>query len=434
MIAAIAAVIWRITDDVLFMLWFGMKLKSKEVDSRWKRCLNQAAGILVLGLCSYLTSVRANVFTSFLWRFIGMMAYAVICKEEAWNKKVYASSVFTLAYYAHTIVFVTPVLAGVRRGEILLFSGSLVFNKICVQILIWMAALLFVGIVRNGINFSKINNRWEFREGMCAGLAVLEIYMKYTLNEFSKKENLIVEMTVFALIILSLIMIVLVFVEQYFVNEDREAKRRQMELLQSYQYETMKQRIEADQDVRLLYHDLKNHLLSLNALSADDEKVKEYVANMRKRLEGYETVVETGNDMLNGILTEKMKAAKRYGIRMNVFVNFSKITFLRDMDICTIFGNAVDNAIDASLKVEDKEKRMIQIKSGVFANHLVIRISNYSEEPLTMRDGLPVTTKEDGGQHGLGLLSVKKTAAEYRGVITVEKDQDQFILKIMIPM
>lgn len=434
MMAGLASALWRIADDMVFALWFGMKFGSKRLQRGWKMWLNRSAGLFVMGLCFWLTSYKANVFSSFFWRFWGMFAYMVICKEDETNRKIYESMIFTLAYYAHTIIFVTPVLAGVRRREILLVPGSAYLNGICVQLLICLAAFLLIFIVRNGIDYTKINNRWEFRYGMCFGLAVLEIYMKYTLNEFGKRKNLILEMTIFALIILALIMIMLVFVEQYFVNEDRAEERHRMELLQSYQYENMKERMAAAQDVRCMYHDLKNHLLSISSMTGNDQRVSEYLEDMKKKLEGFEAVVDTGNSMLDGILSEKIKSARLCNIRMNIYVDFSGITFLRDIDICTIFGNAIDNAIEASRKVKDESKRYILIKNGVFANNLVIKIANYCEETVSMENGLPMTTKKNSHLHGLGLLSVKRTADEYKGVITIEQEKNQFVLKIMIPI
>ena len=434
MIGILAPAIWKIADDLVFGIWFGMKFKTKEFKKGYIKPLNQAAGLLLMGLFFWLTSFHGNVFTSFFFRLAGMTAYMEICKDDVQSRKIYASFIFTLAYYAHTIVFVTPVLAGVRRGEIPLIAGSFYLNKACVQLLICLAAFILIWIVRNGIDYTKIKNRWEFRYGMCAGLAILEIYMKYTLNEFGKREDLIVELTIFAMIILMLIMIMLVFVEQYFANEDGEEERHRMELLQSYQYECMKERVAAVQDVRCMYHDLKNHLLSISSMAGNGHWVQEYLTDMKRQLEGYETVVETGNSMLDGIMSIKMKAARLNHIKMSVYLNFGGITFIKDIDICTIFGNAIDNAIEASIKVKEEEKRYIQIKNGVFANNLVIKIANYSEEEAKMDEGLPMTTKEDSRLHGLGLLSVKKTAAEYKGMMTVEQEKNQFVLKIMIPM
>lgn len=434
MMGAVASAVWKAADDVVFAVWFASKLKPREEvkGAAWWR--NQIIGIFLLGFCCFLTSVKANVFSSFGWRLIGTMIYLRICKKDSWNKTLYESGIFTLAYYGNTIIFVTPVLAGVRRGEIPIIASSVMLNRIVVQLFMWFVSALLVWAVRNGIDYSRIENRWQFRGGMCAGLSILEIYMKYTLNEFSHRETQIVEMTVFALIIMTLIMVVLIFVEQYFVNEDREAERQRVELLQTYQYENMKERMAASQDVRCMYHDLKNHLISISTIAGDDVKVQHYLADMKARLEGFESGVETGNAMLDGILAEKMKLARLNGITMSIYVDFSKITFIRDMDICTIFGNAIDNAIEASLKTEEKEKRYIQIKSGEFANNLVIKIANYCEDRVSMENGLPVTTKRDTKLHGLGLLSVKKTVAEYKGVIAVEQEGEQFVLKIMIPM
>lgn len=434
MTGALVDIIWRISDDMIFALWFSMKLKPREIKKKQKWWLVQCLALLLLAIFFWLTSVKANVFTSFAWRITGIFVYLFISKEEDWQKICYAACIFALAYYGFTIIFVTPVLSEVRRGELLLVPRSLILNKIVVQVFMWFVSFLLVGIVRNGIDYKQMNSRWTFRGIMCASLAILEIYMKYTLNAFSHKEIKIYEMTIFAFIIMALIMAVMVFVEQYFVKEDRESRRQQMDLLQSYQYETMKERMAADQDIRCMYHDLKNHLLSIGLIAGKDEKIQSYLTSMKMSLESFETLVRTGNVMLDGIISEKMKIAHINNIRMSVYLDFSNVNFIRDIDICTIFGNILDNALEAVMKVEDADKRYIQIKNGVFANHMVIRISNYCKEKIPLEHGFPATTKEDSRLHGLGLLSVKKTVAEYKGVVAIEQEDSQFILKIMMPL
>ena len=76
--------------------------------------------------------------------------------------------------------------------------------------------------------------------------------------------------------------------------------------------------------------------------------------------------------------------------------------FMDVMDICTLFGNALDNAIECELSIPDKEKRLIHLEVYAKKDFLVIRCENYCPTPPVFEHGLPVTTKADREYHGYG--------------------------------
>jgi len=104
------------------------------------------------------------------------------------------------------------------------------------------------------------------------------------------------------------------------------------------------------------------------------------------------------------------------------------------MEISALFGNMLDNAIEAVEKLQDREKRLIRLYVDGERGFLRIRIENYCEERLRFRDGMPVTTKRDVRYHGFGMKSMQRTVAKYGGSMMASQKDNWFILSILIPM
>ena len=109
---------------------------------------------------------------------------------------------------------------------------------------------------------------------------------------------------------------------------------------------------------------------------------------------------------------------------MTCFAAGSGMRFLDVMDLCSIFGNALDNAIEYEKKIGDPEKRLIKVTVYNQNRFLLIRIENYCEETIPLRDGLPVTTKKDPIRHA---------AEKYGGSLTVTQEPPWFVLTVLIP-
>ena len=104
------------------------------------------------------------------------------------------------------------------------------------------------------------------------------------------------------------------------------------------------------------------------------------------------------------------------------------------MDICSIFGNALDNAIECEKKIKDYGKRMIHINAFSEKNFLIIRFENYYEGDIRFDKGLPVTTKNHKAAHGYGLKSLRYTVHKYNGEVNIDTDGNWFSLRILIPL
>ena len=119
---------------------------------------------------------------------------------------------------------------------------------------------------------------------------------------------------------------------------------------------------------------------------------------------------------------------------MTCYADAGQMGFMHVMDVCSIFGNAIDNAIECVCKIADEDKRLIKVTVYTQNHFLLIRIENYCESPVTFDSGLPVTTKADSQMHGYGVKSIKQAVEKYRGHLDVEQEENWFRITALIPL
>ena len=181
------------------------------------------------------------------------------------------------------------------------------------------------------------------------------------------------------------------------------------------------------------YHDLKHQIAVLRAEN-NEEKRNAYLDAMESEIKVYEAQNKTGNSILDTVLTSKSLYCMKHQIGITCVADGTLLNFMDVMDICTIFGNALDNAIECELKIPDKEKRLIHLTVSAQKEFLMMEFENYCEEDLVLKDGLPMTSKRNRAYHGFGVKSIQQCAKKYGGTVSVSKENNWFILLVMIPM
>lgn len=199
------------------------------------------------------------------------------------------------------------------------------------------------------------------------------------------------------------------------------------------QYVQYRQSRESIDLINRKYHDLKHQIAVLRA-EEDPERRAAFLNEMEAEIQQYEAQNKTGNPVLDTVLTGKSLYCAKHQIKLTCVADGSAIGFMDVMDICTVFGNALDNAIEYELSIKDKEKRLIHLEVSVRRGFLVVRCENYYEGTLVCRDGLPVTTKADTDYHGYGLKSIRYTVEKYGGTMTVDGRDGWFVLAMILPI
>lgn len=181
------------------------------------------------------------------------------------------------------------------------------------------------------------------------------------------------------------------------------------------------------------YHDLKHQIAALRA-EPDVAARNQWLDEMEQDIRTYEAQNKTGNSVLDVMLTGKSLYCQKHSIDLTVVADGKHLAFMDTMDICSMFGNALDNAIECELKISDKTKRMIHLTLTTQKQFLLLQVENYCPDMPEFRDGLPVTTKQDSDNHGFGLKSIRFIAQKYGGTTTVRAEDGWFVLKVLLPL
>ena len=148
-------------------------------------------------------------------------------------------------------------------------------------------------------------------------------------------------------------------------------------------------------------------------------------------MNAYDSSFHTGNIALDVVLTRESFSCGEKNISMTCLADGKCLDFISEVDIYSLFGNILDNAIEATEKVPDPEKRLLTLDIAQEGYFVHIRVENYFTDKLTFTNGLPDSTKGDSLYHGFGMKSIKMLVQKYGGSLKVYTKGERFVLDIM---
>lgn len=179
--------------------------------------------------------------------------------------------------------------------------------------------------------------------------------------------------------------------------------------------------------LNIKYHDLKHFM---DDLSIDKpESVKKELSNFVTQ---YSTMVKTGNEAIDAILTKKAFYCSQNKIDLSSMVDGARLSFIKDYELYSLFDNAVSNAIEA-VKNCPPEKRVISITSEEKNAVICLTFKNYYTGELRFHNGLPLTSKNTD-YHGYGFKSIRSLVNKCDGKMKISTDKDIFILEIFFSL
>lgn len=189
------------------------------------------------------------------------------------------------------------------------------------------------------------------------------------------------------------------------------------------QYELSKTTIDT---INIKYHDLKHKLHGMNLPQEEIDSIKDAVRV-------YGSQVQTGNEALDVLLSEYSLHCGEQGITLTYTGNGADFSFMNVMDVYSLFGNAVSNAVEAVQQLADPEKKIIDIRSERRGSMINITVMNFFAGVLKIEDGIPQTSKTDEkGFHGYGMKSMQLIAQKYGGSLNASANADLFTLNIYL--
>lgn len=213
-------------------------------------------------------------------------------------------------------------------------------------------------------------------------------------------------------------------------------------LLFQRQYEQYKLAVDNSEALRKEMHDMKHYVMALKN-EDDPQKRAEVLDDMEQAIAIQESFMNTGNQVLDVILTTKSLQCQKKKITLNAMVDGDLLTGIHVKDICSLFGNLIDNAIEATQLLENPEQRLITLSVRSRNQFVIVECENCCD-PASVRMqskrnrrrfdrvNLPRTTKSDKVKHGFGLKSITQVAEKYGGAMNCSYEDGWFKVKVLL--
>ena len=211
------------------------------------------------------------------------------------------------------------------------------------------------------------------------------------------------------------------------IMEFQIAMMKQQESMQFEHYERQREKYGRSMEV---LHDVSKHLRSIEELyqAGMTDRAMEYTRQIGGILKPLVPEEYSDNPMLNILLADRKQAAESVGIRFMVRVESAGLGFIEPVDVTTLFGNLLENAMQAVLKCSGE--RYIKVHIRNYNEMLSIRIENSVEKEVRIKNGRPVSTGGKG--NGIGCLNVQRCVEKYGGSVLYKNGSGKFYSDVIL--
>ena len=228
-------------------------------------------------------------------------------------------------------------------------------------------------------------------------------------------------------ILLSLLALVISMCQMRQAESKRKAQvAAQLLHAERSRYAREKETVDA---INIRCHDIKHQIAALGDVGRQKE-----LRELERLVNIYDCGLKTECAALDLVLSNKSLVCSGKQIALTCVADGQQLRFMEDADIYALFGNILDNAIEAVERLDDPDMRLISLTIHTQQNFLIIREENYYDGVLVMDQGLPLTTKADKRFHGFGMQSVRTLTEKYGGDLQLRTGDGIYRLSILFPV
>lgn len=415
-------------EAIMMFMMFDVFFERRRIWTFWQYMV----GVLMLTIMFALVN---NYFLYRIGNLIGMVLSAVLVSvlyyRISWIKRVFVSLSIWVIFGA---------------AEILTLNIITLFFKITANDVINNSSYLVLGIVTSKVlGFAvcyairvKIRSK-EFELKKVYWLLFLFLFLSSALATFliywllyelkTTDYNFIVMICTIGLYAGTFLSLYLYerSARQNQIIREQEKFEQQMES----QLKHMDEIILKQNELRRVKHDMANQLIAIKSYldNADISGGQQYVAGLTDQLQYISPSINTGNNALDAILSTKKSLAESKGIVFNIEIRISERLPLDAKDLCIIFGNALDNAIEACDRLPENVEKRIDLLLVQDAHSLFCTLSNTAP---ANNDRRFTTSKTDTINHGFGLQNIRDALTNYGAEPSIEQEDETFSLSFNI--
>lgn len=407
--------------------WMGLRMNAHVIKQGEKKILKTLfATLILMGVIILINQYQLFSVWASLIAIVGM----AVASNIVYRVRLSDALVVTTAYIAimHIVDLIVISLCGVITQNPN-FTAEIVAGysaKRCLIIFACKAAMVGVSL----LIMHKIAPKANILSRKIVGVVIAGVFLVWYFM------NVTVQETTASIAVVWIVLLVVAVMGLYLAMEYSKWKQEKVEyeLAAAHNrssaqiYEELSKNYEEN---RRLYHDLNNHYMSLQGYLKNEEyqRATEYLEEMHE-LNELTLTQWTGVPALDILLNYKVSEAKKKEIRVEIScdqVNFE----LPDREITALFGNALDNAIEACEQVEI-DKKWVKIVIRKVSAMTIIKITNPYKEIKTDKDGRLLTTKADSRHHGQGTKGMQQIVDRHKGTMQYKAENGVFCLEIAL--
>ncbi|CEN75944.1 two-component signal transduction sensor histidine kinase [[Clostridium] sordellii] len=371
---------------------------------------------------------------------IGVYIYTNICYDINLCKSLTISILYifiTHIFGELTYLFVSILCNKLLRMEYIWYYTLIYENLVFIEVTV-LSKLLLIYLV-TVIKFLKLKMKFNIKEYSCMIFSILINLISATLifsiiykttqsitNQFLDSIIVVISMSIW-FFNGCLMWLIIRFMKDSRLKAENKCIKENIALQYNY-YLNMQH---SQQKVRNLYHDMKNHMICIEKIYGEND----YIKSINKQLNEFTYIYNTNNIILDIILNDKRNICENKKIELIADINFKECNFIDITDVCSIFSNIIDNAIEACDKIENnKIEKKIRLK-GTNVNRLyVLKCENTKLNKINKKNELFMTDKKDKFLHGVGIKSIKASVEKYNGNLELNDLGNKFLVNICIPL
>lgn len=386
-------------------------------------------GMAILALLIYISN---NFFSFGMWNAVGIivsifiMSFMYEC-HIAIRLIIATFGVFLSAAVEIITLFSIAYLSNVSSADIINIDELRILGTVLSKILSFVAFKLVCSKGKNKVQ--KSNTYWLmfFLTFLTSALSVF-LFFNLSYNNPDKSLNDITAICSVGLLISNF------FVLYLFEHMTRQAEIINKQKIFEQQLKSQSKHFDeilfTQNQIRKFKHDVSNHLTALVGYfkNGNNHDGIEYIRKMESNLEESNNFTSTGNIALDAIIGTKQAIAESKGIVFSSHLQLYAGIKIEPIDLCVIFGNALDNAIEACEKIENSQKH-ITLNIVYNKDSLICKVSNSC---IPNEKQILSTTKYDAQNHGFGLDNIKAALSNYKHVFNIKQRESEFTLSFVI--
>lgn len=338
----------------------------------------------------------------------------------------------TIILFSLSEVIVAVLCGTILKVDVeILKTGNYVFAGMCISKLIIFAISVIIKFGKHKLPYYKVKGLWIYITLMLSvSLIIVFVVLDYM---YTITDNTVKQMITLISIILLILTNIMLF---YIIDKIYEYSKAQQnlalanELIES-QKTTYKKLYENQDDIRKIRHDIKNVMIGVlhEIEKGDIPSASNYIRQNLKTIEDTPNNFKSGHSVIDTLIYAKKDLADSYGIEFKIDLQLSKPIYIDTIDFSVLFGNAIDNAIEATINSE-KQNSTIDISVISKNSSLILVFKNPVDKKIDIKN--LSTSKFDKRKHGFGILQIRSLAAQYNGEVFLECSEREFKTTVII--